>query len=165
MHPQHWQHAQHLAQKDFHVGTVGLAQAGLGGLVGVVQRHALGGAGQGDEARLQKLHMRLVQLPGRGGGKADGAGPKILLGLVLLQAWKDGVPLTHIDHVALAVRARPQQQIHPGLRELGPRLDLRQQRAREQQRLADPVGLVNDTQAVGVAVGDEDAEGEGGLHG
>ncbi|MFY8044908.1 MAG: hypothetical protein ACOVOD_18490, partial [Rhodoferax sp.] len=68
MHPQHRQHAQHVAQKDFHVGPVGLAQGWLGGLVGVVQRQALGGAGQGDEARLQKLHMRLVQLPGRRGG-------------------------------------------------------------------------------------------------
>ena len=58
--------------------------------------------------------------------------------------------------------ARPQQQLHPGLRQLGPRLDLRQQRTRKHQRLADPVGLVDDAQAVGVAVGDEDAEGEGG---
>jgi hypothetical protein len=50
------------------------------------------------------------------------------------------------------------------LRQLGPGLDLRQQRAREHQRLADPVGLIDDAQTVGVAVGDEDAEGEGGLH-
>ena len=34
----------------------------------------------------------------------------------------------------------------------------RQQRTRKHQRLADPVGFVNDTQAVGVAVSDEDAE-------
>jgi hypothetical protein len=32
----------------------------------------------------------------------------------------------------------------------------------EHQRLADPVGLVDDAQAVGVAVSDEDAEGERG---
>ena len=48
------------------------------------------------------------------------------------------------------------------MRQLGPGLDLRQQRTREQKRLADPVGLVDDAQAVGVAVGDEDAKGERG---
>ena len=52
MHPQHRQHAQHVTQKDLHVGPVGLAQGRLGGLVGVVQRQALGGAGRADEARL-----------------------------------------------------------------------------------------------------------------
>ena len=67
------------------------------------------------------------------------------------------------DGVALAVRARPQQQVHPGMRQLGAGLDLRQQRTRKHQRLADPVGLVDDAQAVGVAVGYEDAEGERGL--
>ena len=60
--------------------------------------------------------------------------------------------------------ARVQQQVHLGLRQLGPRLHLRQQRTRKHQRLADPVELVDDAQAVGVAVGDEDAEGERGLH-
>jgi hypothetical protein len=164
MHAQHRQHAQHVTQEHFHVRTVGLAQAGFGGLVGVVQRHALGGAGQGDEARLQKLHMRLVELPARGGGEANGAGPEILLRIVTLQPGTDGVTLAHVEHVALTIRARPQQQVHPGLRQLGPRLDLWQQRAREHQRLADPVGFLNDAQAVGVAVGDEDAEGEWRAH-
>ena len=32
----------------------------------------------------------------------------------------------------------------------------------EHQRLADPVGHVDDAQTIGVAVGDEDAEGERG---
>ncbi|MBK9573940.1 MAG: hypothetical protein IPO43_15000 [Rhodoferax sp.] len=68
------------------------------------------------------------------GGEADGAGPEDFL------------------------------QVHPGLRQLGPGLDLRQQRTREHQSFADPVGLVDDAQAVGVAVGDEDAEGERGFH-
>ena len=106
--------------------------------------------------------MRLVELPGRGGGEADGASPEILLRIVALQPGADGVALAHVEHVALTIRARPQQQVHPGLRQLGPGLDLRQQRTREHQRLADPVGLVDDAQAVGVAVGDEDTEGEGG---
>ena len=57
-------------------------------------------------------------------------------------------------------RAGSSQQVHPGLRQLGPRLDLRQQRAREHQRLADPVGYFDDAQAVGVTVGDEDAKGK-----
>ena len=48
------------------------------------------------------------------------------------------------------------------MRQLGPGFDLGQQRTREHQRLADPVGLVDDAQPVGVAVGDEDAEGERG---
>jgi len=82
---------------------------------------------------------------------------------VALQPGADGVALAHVEHVALANRARTQLQVHPGLRQLGPGLDLRQQRTREHQRLADPVGLVDDAQTVGVAVGDEDAEGEGGL--
>ena len=45
-------------------------------------------------------------------------------------------------------------------------LCLRQQRTPEDQRLADPVGLIDDAQAVGVgvAVGDEDAEGERDHH-
>jgi hypothetical protein len=40
--------------------------------------------------------------------------------------------------------ARPQQQVHPGLRQLRPDLDLRQQRTWEHQRLADPVGFLDD---------------------
>lgn len=58
-------------------------------------------------------------------------------------------------------RTGSSRQVHPGLRQLGPGLDLRQQRTREHQRLADPVGLIDDAQAVGVAAGDEDAEGKG----
>ena len=58
-------------------------------------------------------------------------------------------------------RTGSSQQVHPGLRQFGPGLDLRQQRTRKHQRLADPVGLVDDAQAVGIAVGDEDTEGEG----
>jgi hypothetical protein len=82
---------------------------------------------------------------------------------VALQPGADGVALAHVEHVALTIRARPQQQVHAGLRQLGPGLDLRQQRTREHQRLADPVGLVDDAQAVGVADGDEDAEREKGV--
>ena len=59
-------------------------------------------------------------------------------------------------------RTGSSQQVHPGVRQLGPGLDLRQQRSREHQRLADPVGLFNNAQAVGVAVGYEDSEGERG---
>ena len=50
----------------------------------------------------------------------------------------------------------------PSLRQLGLGLDLLPQRTRKHPRIADPVGFVDDAQAVGVAVGDEDAEGEGG---
>ena len=74
--------------------------------------------------------MRLVELLARSGGKADSAGPEILLRIVGLQPGADRVALTHVEHVALTVRARSQQQIHPGLRQLGPHFDLRQQRAR-----------------------------------
>ena len=50
----------------------------------------------------------------------------------------------------------------PSLRQLGPGLVLRQQRTQEHQRLADSVAVIDDAQAVGVAVGDENAEGERG---
>jgi hypothetical protein len=53
----------------------------------------LAARGQGDKARLQKLHMRLVELPGRGGGEANGAGPEILVRVVDLQPGADGVAL------------------------------------------------------------------------
>jgi hypothetical protein len=46
--------------------------------------------------------------------------------------------------------------------QLGPGFHLRQQGAREHQRLADPVGFFDDAQAVGITVGDEDTEGEKG---
>ena len=85
-------------------------------------------------------------------GDFDGAGPEILLRIVALQPGADGV----------AIWARPLQQVDAGLRQLGPGLDLRQQRMREHQRLADPIGLVDDAQAVGIAVGYEDSEGERG---
>lgn len=55
-------------------------------------------------------------------------------------------------------------QVDAGLRQLRPRLHLRQQRPREHQRLADPVGFFDDAQPVGVAVGNEDAEGERDAH-
>ena len=70
--------------------------------------------------------MRLVELPGCRGGEADGAGPEIFLRIVALQPRADRVALAHVEHVALPVRARPQQQIHPSLRQLRPGLDLRQ---------------------------------------
>jgi hypothetical protein len=54
---------------------------------------------------------------------------KSLLSIVALQPGADGVALAHVEHVALTVRAR-------------------QQRTREHQRLADPVGLVDDAQAI-----------------
>jgi hypothetical protein len=38
---------------------------------------------------------------------------------------------------------------------------MRQQGAREYQRLANPVEFFDDAQAVGIAVGNEDAEGKG----
>lgn len=62
------------------------------------------------------------------------------------------VAIAHVERVALTVRTRPQQQVDTGLRQLGPDRALLQQRTREHQRLADPVGLVDDT------------EGERGLH-
>jgi hypothetical protein len=34
---------------------------------------------------------------------------------VFLQAREDGISRAHVEHVALTVRARPQQQVHPGL--------------------------------------------------
>lgn len=98
-----------------------------------------------------------VELPGRGGSEANGAGPEILLRIVALQPGADGV--AHVEHLARPIRARAQQQVHPGLRQLGPNLDLRQQRTREHQGFADPVGFVDDAQPVRIAVGDEDAEG------
>ena len=59
----------------------------------------------------QKLHMCLVELPGCGGGEADGAGPEILLRIVALQPGADGVALAHVEHVALTVRARPVEPV------------------------------------------------------
>ena len=53
-------------------------------------------------------------------------------------------------------------KVHAGPRQFGQGLDLRQQRTREHQRLADSVAVIDDAQAVGVAVGDEGAEGERG---
>lgn len=85
MQTQHRQHAQHVAQKDLHISPVGLAQRRFGGAVGVVQRQAFGRASQGNKARRQKLHMCLVELPGCGDGKADGARPEILLYVVILE--------------------------------------------------------------------------------
>jgi hypothetical protein len=70
----------------------------------------------------------VAKLPGRSGGEADGAGPEILLRIVALQPGADGVALAHVKHFARSNRARPQQQVHPGLRQLEPGLDLRQQR-------------------------------------
>ena len=96
--------------------------------------------------------MRIFEPSGGGGGEADGAGPEILLRIVALQPGADGVALAHVEHVTLTVRARPQQQVDASLRQLRPRLDLRQQRTREHQRLADPVGLVGDAEGKGVCM-------------
>lgn len=71
---------------------------------------------------------------------------------------KDG-PLQQICSQCPFCRPGSWQRLHPGLRRLGPSLDLRQQRAREDQRLADLIGLVDDAQAGG----DEDAEEKGVL--
>ena len=85
-------------------------------------------------------------------GQETAAGPAIYLRIVALQPGADGVALDHVEHVALSMRARPQQQVHAGLRPLRPGLDLRQQRTLKHQRLADPVGLFDDAQAIGVDI-------------
>ncbi len=80
------------------------------------------------------------------------------------QARLDRVALANVEPVALAIFTRPQQQVHAGLLQLGPggHAGLRPGRTRKHQRLAVPVGAIHNAQAIGVAVGDEDAEGERG---
>jgi hypothetical protein len=60
--------------------------------------------------------------------------------------------------------ARAEQQVHPRLPQLVALFHPGQEGARKDQRLADPVGALDNAQAIGVAVGDEDAEGEGATH-
>jgi hypothetical protein len=82
------------------------------------------------------------------------------------QARLDRVALANVEPVTLAVFTRPQQQVHAGLLQLGPggHAGLRPGRTQKHQRTAHPVGPLDGAQAIGVAVGDEDAEGEWGLH-
>jgi hypothetical protein len=74
--------------------------------------------------------------------------------------------LANVEPVAPAVFVWPQQQVHAGLLQLGPggHAGLRPGRTRKHQRLAVSVGAIHDAQAIGVPVGDEDAEGEGLWH-
>ena len=85
------------------------------------------------------------------------------LGIARNRQTADGVALADVELHALAIVARAEQQDHAGLAQLVAPLHLGQ-RARQDQRLAGPVGALDDAQTVGVAVGDEDAEGEGGAH-
>ncbi len=54
--------------------------------------------------------------------------------------------------------------MYAGLAQLVARLHARLQSALADQRLADPVATLDHAQAIGVAVGNEDAEGEGDGH-
>ena len=69
---------------------------------------------------------------------------------------------SRLDRIALAVFTRRQRQVNAGLLQLGSmgHTGLRHGQARKHQRTAHPVGPLDDAQAIGVAVGDEDAEGE-----
>ena len=101
------------------------------------------------------------------GDKTDRPRPKILLGgtaVVRGQARLDRIALANVEPVALTVFTRPQQQVHTGLLQLGPsgHAGLCPGRTRKHQRLAVPVGAIHDAQAIGVTVGDEDAQGERG---
>ena len=109
--------------------------------------------------------MRLVERLSHG-DKTDRTRPEILLGgaaVVRGQARLDRIALANVEPVALAVFTRAQQQVHAGLLQLGPigHAGLRPGRTRKHQRTAHPVRPLDDAQAIGVAVGDEDAEGEG----
>ena len=103
------------------------------------------------------------------GDKTDRPRTETLLGGaagVRGKARLDRIALANVEPVALAVFTRAQQQLHAGLLQLGPigHAGLRPSRTRKHQRTAHPVGPLDDAQTIGVAVGDEDTEGEGGLH-
>ena len=99
------------------------------------------------------------------GDKTHRPPPENLLGAAAMvrgRARLDRVALANVEPVALAVFTRAQQEVHAGLLQLGPigHAGLRLGCTGKYQRLAVPVGAIHDAQAVGVAVGDEDAEGE-----
>jgi len=99
------------------------------------------------------------------GDKTHRPRPENLLGAAAMvrgRARLDRVALANVEPVALAVFTRAQQEVHAGLLQLGPigHAGLRLGCTGKYQRLAVPVGAIHDAQAVGVAVGDEDAEGE-----
>ena len=103
------------------------------------------------------------------GDKTDRPRPKVFLGnaaVVRGQARLNRVALANVKPVTLAVFTRAQQQVHARLLQLGlgGHAGLRPGRTREHQRTAHPVGPLDDAQAIGVAVGDEDTEGERSCH-
>lgn len=71
-----------------------------------------------DKSRLQVLHVRLVKRALLPGDKEDTAVPEVLLRVMCLQPWAHGITLAHVQHLAIALLLRTQQQIDAGAVEL-----------------------------------------------
>jgi len=78
-----------------------------------------------------------------------------------LESWPHWITLAYVEHLALAIVTWTKQQVHAGLVQLGTLLDLGQQGTREDNRFTHPVGTFNQAQAIRIAIGNEDAKGEG----
>jgi len=105
------------------------------------------------------LDVGLVQLSWTG-DKKDAPCPKILFGVMIIQPWPHGITLADINRFAVALFARPHQEIHADLLKFGPATHLRVKRAGKYDGLSDPVGTFDKAQAVRVSIGDKDMERE-----
>src|SRR5437870_4830847 len=88
--------------------------------------------------------------------KEDRPGPEVLIGVMILQPWPNGVSFANVKRFSVALWTRAEQEVDASLLKLYTVADLRIQGAREDDGFADPVGAFDKPQAVGVPIGHED---------
>lgn len=151
-----------MGEEALGVGGVGIAEVGAGGFVAVVEVAALGGRGALDEAALDVLRAGDVQ----GVVLADEEDrplPEILVLVVGVQPGLHPVALADVERRHGApVGAGADEDVDARALKLFPLADLLVGPTGEGDADAGPVRLVDDAQAVGIAVRHEEADAVGG---
>src|SRR5579872_6167560 len=106
--------------------------------------------------------MGLVERTGVG-GEGNSPVPEVLVLVVLLDTTSDAISLADVDAGKLVIFGPiPNQDVDSGTLELLPALDLGPQVSGKDDPDTGPVHLVDEPNALGIAVNDEDSDGVAG---
>ena len=97
------------------------------------------------------------------GDKEDAPIPELFVAVVVVQSILDRIAFSDVERGQDAFFAEADQHVDAGAIKFGATDDLLVARAVEDNTDARPVGLFDQTQTIGVAVGNEDANGERAL--
>ena len=160
------QYLENFLHEALRIGLLGFRHGGFLGGIAIVQVATLDRVGPLQQRVFQPSDMGAIQ-PAAGGDKHHAPIPKVFQVDMLFNAVADPVGLADVERRQIVILALvTYQDIDAGFGELGALADLGPFAAREDDAQAGPVHAVDDAHALGIAIGDENADGEGiGSHG